>query len=597
MIDPNNLAATAHVTFDDEFNSLSLWDGNSGTWDTTAQFSSDTGNGYSLPSNGEQEWYINSRYAGTASIKPWSVSNGVLNLTAAPTPAGMASQINGYQYTSGQITTSKSFSQTYGYFEMRAQLPAGQGLWPAFWLLPENGGWPPELDAMEVLGNDPTRLYTTVHYNSDNESQSQGETVANMSSGYHTFGVDWEPDYITWYFDGQQVYKVATPAQMTGANASPMYMIANLAVGGGWPGNANASTPFPATMKIDYIRAYQSGAAPGGSSSGGASSGGSSSTGGSSSSTGGSSSGTSQTVGSSTSWSSQTLTAPNDNGTHLVGGNAADILIASHGADTLTGGAGADTFKFGVIPSSAGHVTDFTPGVDKIDLSALFQQVGYHGKYPGADGYLNLTSDGHGGTDVWFNPTGNASAGHNLITDLDGVSVSSINVARDINWGQSGTSSGSTGSSSGSTSGSTSGSSGGTSSSAHTIVAPNDSGTHLNGTTGNDTFVASHGADVMTGGGGADTFKFGVTPWSAGHITDFNPADDVLDLRPLFQNAGYHGTDPVADHYLSFASDGHGDTQVYFTPHDGSNGGNPYLITTLDHVSPAQITAKDWLFH
>src|SRR4030095_7896236 len=73
-----------------------------------------------------------------------------------------------------------------------------------------------------------------------------------MSLGYHTYGVDWEPDYITYYFDGQQVFKAPTPADMN----EPMYMIANLAVGGYWPGNANSTTPFPAQMKIDYIRAY-----------------------------------------------------------------------------------------------------------------------------------------------------------------------------------------------------------------------------------------------------------------------------------------------------------------------------------------------------
>jgi beta-glucanase (GH16 family) len=200
--------------------------------------------------------YVNANYAPTASVKPWTVNNGVLTLQAAPASADISSALGGYKYTSGMINTYHSFSQEYGYFEMKAQLPAGQGLWPAFWLMPEDGSWPPELDIMEVLGNDPTKLYTTVHTNETgtHTMSSQGETVANTSTGYHTYGVDWEADNITFYFDGKEVYQVATPSDMH----KPFYMIANLAVGGNWPGNADSTTPFPANMNIDYIRAYDS---------------------------------------------------------------------------------------------------------------------------------------------------------------------------------------------------------------------------------------------------------------------------------------------------------------------------------------------------
>src|ERR1700750_820386 len=104
------MTSTATLTFDDEFNALSLWNGTSGTWDTTAQYASLTGNGYSLPSNGEQEWYINSNYAPTSSVQPWTVNNGVMTLTAAPASSAISSLINGYEYTSGQINTSQSFS-------------------------------------------------------------------------------------------------------------------------------------------------------------------------------------------------------------------------------------------------------------------------------------------------------------------------------------------------------------------------------------------------------------------------------------------------------------------------------------------------------
>ena len=266
-IDPTNLSATAHVTFDDEFNSLSLWNGQSGTWATTFNFADANGNGSSLPSNGEQEWYVNSMYGPTAGVQPWAVSDGVLSLTAQatnPAISGLLGYANGqgpglgaYPYTSGLITSAHSFTQTYGYFEMSAKLPAGQGLWPAFWLLRADGQWPPELDVMEVLGKDTSTLYTSAHTEQTGSHTSAGLAthVGDTTSGFHTYGLDWEADHVTWYFDGRPVYQIDTPADMH----SPMYMLANLAVGGNWGGAADGSTPAVSQLQIDYIRAYASG--------------------------------------------------------------------------------------------------------------------------------------------------------------------------------------------------------------------------------------------------------------------------------------------------------------------------------------------------
>ncbi|MGZ5984879.1 MAG: glycoside hydrolase family 16 protein, partial [Caulobacteraceae bacterium] len=197
-IDPNNLAGTAHITFDDEFNSLSLWNGSSGTWATTFPYQDINSNGTSLPSNGEQEWYINSNYGPTAGYTPWTDNNGVLTITAAPTPSWLSGQVNNYSYTSGEVNTFHSFSQTYGYFEMRAQLAKGQGFWPAFWLMPTNGAWPPELDVVETMGANPSGLITTAHSVAGGSyaKYSQWSQIADSSAGYHNYGVDWEPDYI-----------------------------------------------------------------------------------------------------------------------------------------------------------------------------------------------------------------------------------------------------------------------------------------------------------------------------------------------------------------------------------------------------------------
>ena len=104
------------------------------------------------------------------------------------------------------------------------------------------------------------------------------------------------------------------------------------------------------------------------------------------------------------------------------------------------------------------------------------------------------------------------------------------------------------------------------------------------------------GDTAALGAGGADLFVYGKLPWNAGRITDFTPGEDVLDLRPLFQAAGYAGTDPIADHHLEFRPDGAGGTQVYVDRDAPGSGDWPFLITTLDGVAPSAIGPGDWLF-
>src|SRR5690242_7870711 len=238
----------ATLTFDDEFNTLSLWNGSTGTWYTNSYGAGVSGNGFSL--NDEQEWYINNNYAPTSSVTPWTVNNGVLTITAAPASPSIQPLINGYQYTSGEITTAETFSQTYGYFEMRTQLPAGQGLWPAFYLLDANGQWPPELDVLEMLGRDPSSYYTFVHSAVAQPAVAGSSNILpGLTTNCRTYGVDWEASTITFYFDEQKVFQTATPADMN----VPVYMVANLAMGGGWAGAVEPSV-LPAQMNIDFIR-------------------------------------------------------------------------------------------------------------------------------------------------------------------------------------------------------------------------------------------------------------------------------------------------------------------------------------------------------
>ena len=244
------------LTFSDDFNSLDLWDGQSGTWESNYWWGDP--NGTTLADNNELQWYIDTDYGPTQSANPFSVDNGILTITASQTPEAIKSHTNGYDYTSGMLTSFQSSAQTYGYYEMRADMPDTQGAWPAFWLIPADGSWPPELDVIELVGQNPNRLVMTAHSN-ETGSHTQDRNIAQVADtdGFHTYGVRWAPEKITWYYDGVEVAQTETPSDMH----DPMYMIVNLAVGGMAGAPTNNPTD-PAEMQIDYIRAYALDGAP-----------------------------------------------------------------------------------------------------------------------------------------------------------------------------------------------------------------------------------------------------------------------------------------------------------------------------------------------
>ncbi|MFG6094987.1 family 16 glycosylhydrolase [Leptothoe sp. ISB3NOV94-8A] len=162
-----------------------------------------------------------------------------------------------FDYTSGMISGHDKIAFTYGYMEMKASLPIGQGLWPAFWMLPTTGEWPPEIDIMEFLGHQPNTVYGTLHYPDPDSPEERGMeshyiSGIDVSEGEHTFAVRWMPDKITWFVDGQKAFKITEniPQQA-------MYLLANLAIGGNWPGEPDHTTAFPSSYNIDYIRVYQ----------------------------------------------------------------------------------------------------------------------------------------------------------------------------------------------------------------------------------------------------------------------------------------------------------------------------------------------------
>lgn len=253
------------LTFNDGFDGLNLRSpaNPGGVWRTDyAQSAPGELGNYTLASNGELEVYAAPGFQGSSGrdlgLNPFSVDHSVLTITATHT--GASSDYWGYGYTSGALTTRDTFSQTYGYFEMRANLPADTpGAWPAFWLVPADGSWPPELDVMEARGADASQVFVTAHSNVGGQHTSVGSAVLNpggTADGYHTYGVLWTPTELTWYVDGTAAYSAPTPADMN----KPMYMIVNLAVGGfgGDPTDWGSTA-----MKVDYVHAYALAGQPG----------------------------------------------------------------------------------------------------------------------------------------------------------------------------------------------------------------------------------------------------------------------------------------------------------------------------------------------
>jgi beta-glucanase (GH16 family) len=199
----------------------------------------------------------------TSSPKNQFVSNGMLTLRALKEPATCAGGTR--QYTEGYLDTIGRHSWTYGRFEIRAKSPNGpnnsKGLWPAFWLRPNDGG-NGEIDVVELPGGSYYRQATLgIFYDYSPVKQDVGARIPDggyPGDGFHTYATEWEPGVLRWYIDGVKVWErnTSTTPWFDKVFNKPYNLRLNFQTGG-WLGNPDASTQFPADFVVDYVRVYQ----------------------------------------------------------------------------------------------------------------------------------------------------------------------------------------------------------------------------------------------------------------------------------------------------------------------------------------------------
>lgn len=176
-----------------------------------------------------------------------------------------------YDYTSGKIMTDGHFSQTYGRFEARMKLPAGQGFWPAFWMMPQDdvyGGWAAsgEIDIMENRGDYLNTVGAAVHFGGGwpNNTHTHGEYTFQGDTDitdFNVYSLEWGPGELRWYVNDDLYYRTSDWYSENGEYPAPFdqdfYLILNLAVGGWYGLEPDESTPFPSQVEVDYVRVYE----------------------------------------------------------------------------------------------------------------------------------------------------------------------------------------------------------------------------------------------------------------------------------------------------------------------------------------------------
>ncbi len=408
------------LVFSDEFD-LSAID--SGKWST--KYSHNVYGGRTNAWNGEYQAYVgDNETIDGVEYDAFEFDNGVLSIVSQkvsqPLTLDVQDAVDGFapvktfDYTSGILNSDDNYAFTYGYMEMRAQVSAGQGLWPAFWMLPTHGGWPPEIDIMETLGQRTDTVFNSLHYTDENGNiaSEKGEQTfggIDFSTDFHTFGVEWSADELTWFVDNQALYSIDHDIPDVS-----MYLLANMAVGGYWPGRPDETTPETSSFEIDYIRVYQNneGTLHGGSKD----------------------DTLSKALGHLSGEAGNDSLQGGYGDNTLLGGNGDDTLTGTDAVnaglgelDTLTGGSGADIFVLGEAgqlfyddgDSTSLGLFDYALITDFDLLQDTVQLVGDALNYQ-----LGISSDGSS-TELWHQTTPEQNE---LIAILDQQVISSFDV-------------------------------------------------------------------------------------------------------------------------------------------------------------------------
>ena len=188
-----------------------------------------------------------------------SLASGGLIIRADRGGRGQQCWYGSCAYSGARLDTQGSFEQKYGLFEARIKLPAGTGIWPAFWMEGADVGrvsWPGpgEIDVVEVNNTKPDLVEAFAHAPGENYG-AYHPLSQSLSAGYHVYGVDWTARGITWLVDGQEYGHINAYAGWP--FNQPFFLILSLAVGGTWPGSPTSGTRFPAYMDISWIHVYQ----------------------------------------------------------------------------------------------------------------------------------------------------------------------------------------------------------------------------------------------------------------------------------------------------------------------------------------------------
>ncbi len=170
------------------------------------------------------------------------------------------------EYTAGSLNTRNKESWQYGRFEMRAKIPQGKGVWPAFWTLgvdKSRVGWPAcgEIDIMEFVGNEANKIHGTIHYAAKGKHRSDGGRLetARPYDDFHIYAVEWRPDRIDFFFDSTKYHTVLIDKAGQGEGnpfRAPHYLLLNFALGGSWGGPIDDAV-LPQKFLIDYVRVYK----------------------------------------------------------------------------------------------------------------------------------------------------------------------------------------------------------------------------------------------------------------------------------------------------------------------------------------------------